>query len=144
MMSLSGVLKPFKEKLIQHIIGRLKKNKLSCLKMESVIPFVELFELSFSEVLKLMDNLVSVPTEALICISDDLLSLSVWGNLLVKLLGCCITLHKPLRAVMVTAIANHVAQLAKQEQLYSTLMEEHFLRYLEQFPHQLEHIQTRK
>lgn len=144
MMTLSGILKPFKQKLIQQIIGRLKKNKLLCLNMESVIPFVELFELSFPEVLKLMDHLVAVPTEALICISDDSVSLSVWGSLLVQLLGCCITLHKPLRAVMVTAIANHVAQLAKQEQLHSTLMEEHFLQYLEQFPHHLEHIQTRK
>jgi hypothetical protein len=45
---------------------------------------------------------------------------------------------------MVTAIANHVAQLAKQEKLRSTLMEEHFLQYLKQFPHHLEHIQTRK
>jgi hypothetical protein len=144
MKNLSGILKPFKQKLIQHIIGRLKKNKLSCLNMESVIPFVELFELSFSEVMKVMHHLVAVPTESLICVKNDSPSLSVWGSLLVQLLGCCITLHKPVRAAMVTAIANHVAQLAKQEQLNSTLMEEHFLQYLEKFPHHLEHIQTRK
>jgi hypothetical protein len=144
MMTLSGILKPFKQKLIHHIIRRLKKNKLSCLNMESVVPFVELFELSFSDVLKLMDHVVAVPTRALIYTSDDSHSLSVWGNLLVYLLGRCITLHKPVTSVMVTSIANHVAQLAKQDQLHCTLMEEHFLQYLEQFPHHLEHIQTRK
>ncbi|XP_021934675.1 nucleolar pre-ribosomal-associated protein 1 isoform X2 [Zootermopsis nevadensis] len=143
MISLSGILKPFKQKLIQHIIRRLKKNKLSSLNMDSVVPFVELFELSFSDVLILMDRVVAVPTEALICTKDGLHSLSVWGTLLVYLLGRCITLHKPIALGMVTSIANHVAHLAKQDQLHCTLMEEHFLQYLEQFPHHLEHIQTR-
>jgi hypothetical protein len=144
MKTLGGILEPFKQKLIQQIVGRLKKNKLSYLNMESVIPFVELFELSFSEAMKVMDHLVAVPTEALICVDNESPSLSVWGRLLVQLLDCCIALHEPVRAGMVTAIANHVAQLAKQEQLNSTLMEEHFLQYLEKFPHHLEHLQTSK
>lgn len=143
-VTLRSVLKPFKQKLIYHIIRRLKKNKFSCLNMENVVPFVELFELSFYDVLKLMDCVVRVPTRALICTNDDLHSLSVWGTLLVHLLGRCVTLHKPITSVMVTSVANHVTQLAKQDQLHCTLMEEHFLRYLEQFPHHLEHIQTRK
>jgi hypothetical protein len=143
-VALSSILKPFKQKLIQHIIGKLKKNKLSCLNMESVVPFVELFELNLSEVMNVMDLLVKVPTEALISINNGSPSISVWGSLLMHLLGCCIDLHKPVSAVMVTAIANHVAQLAKQEQLHSSQMEECFLQYLEKFPHHLEHIQTRK
>jgi hypothetical protein len=143
-MSLSGVLKPFKQKLVNHIIRRLKKNKLSCLMMESVVPSVELFELSYSDVLKLIYYVVAVPTEALICRNVGSLSLSVWGSLLMKLLGHCINLHKPIKTGMVTSIANHMAQLAKDNNLHCTPMEEHFLRYLEQFPHHLEHVQTRK
>lgn len=144
MITLSGTLKPFKQKLIHHIIRRLKKNKLSCLNMESVMPFVELFELSFSDVLKLTDYVVAVPTEALICTNNNSHSLSAWGSLLVQLLDRSISLHKPMKSVVVTSIASHIAQLAKQDRLHNTVMEEHLLQYLEQFPHHLEHIQTRK
>jgi hypothetical protein len=143
-MSLSGVLQPFKQKLMHQIIRRLKTNKLSCLTMESVVPFVELFELSYSDVLKLMHYVVAVPTEALICRNVGLVFLSVWGSLLMQLLVCCIKLHKPIKTGMVTSVANHMAQLAKDDHLYCMPMEEHFLQYLEQFPHHLEHIQTRK
>lgn len=143
MKSLSCVLQPFKQKLMYHIIRRLKKNRLSCLTMESV-PVVELFELSYSDVLKLMHYVVAVPTEALICRNAGSLTLSVWGSLLMQLLGRCINLHKPIKTGMVISIANHMAQLAKDNHLHCTPMEEHFLQYLEQFPHHLEHIKTRE
>ena len=144
MMCLSGVLQPFKQKLMHHIIRRLKKNSLSCLTMESVVPFVELFELSYSDVLKLMYYVVEVPTEALIYRNEDSLTLSVWGSLLMQLLRHCVNMHKPIKTGMVIAIANHMAQLAKDNHLHCTPMEGHFLQYLEQFPHHLEHIKTRK
>lgn len=144
MMSLSGVLQPFKQKLMHHIIRRLKKNRLSCLTMESVVPLVELFELSYSDVLKLMHYVVTVPTEAFICRNVDSLTLSVWGSLLMQLLSRCITLHKPVQTGMVISIANHMAQLAKDNHLHCVPMEEHFLQYLEQFPHHFEHIKTSK
>jgi len=144
MKSLSGVLQPFKQKLMHHVIRRLKKNKLSCMTMENVVPFVEMFELSYSDVLKLMHYVVAVPTEALICRNVGSLTLSVWGSLLMQLLGRCINLHKPIKTGMVISIANHMAQLAKDNDLHCTPMEEHFLWYLEQFPHHVEHTKTRK
>ncbi|XP_069668959.1 nucleolar pre-ribosomal-associated protein 1 isoform X2 [Periplaneta americana] len=143
-INLSGFFRPFKQKLIHQIIRKLNKfdkNKMSSFDVNDIVAMVEIFELNFFDVVKLMENMVKLPVEALVSSDGDLPSFSLWGHLLVHLTKRFVTLHKPMKSTMVTIIANYLA--SKQQHLYLMLLEEHFLQYLEQFPHHLEHIPTR-
>ncbi|KAJ9585856.1 hypothetical protein L9F63_020498 [Diploptera punctata] len=136
-------LNPFKQKLINCILKRLKKcqkSKMSLTNEEGIVSMIELFELDFCDISKLMDFIVKIPNEDLICKTVDSQSLSVWGNLLNHFLHRCINMHKPLKPEIVSSIVNQLTLLAKQEKLDITSLEDSFCQYLECFPHHIKHV----